>query len=193
MRRSNERGQETRRWVPITLVNVVVTGSTRCSLDLHNLSKKLMNAEYFPKKFAALKLCRTRPFAKALVFRSGKIVCVGATSIERAYDSLNWFVDRIRTVEGEHVQVYEKTIQNMVATSSLKDPSKSVNLQRVFDNCPQHCQFEPQVFFNPPRYTHTHTHIYKPLLRYVCVCVCVCSVNCSQDCRSDRIWRNSQY
>lgn len=137
--------EEKRKWKPITLVNVVVTGSTRCDLDLHNLSKNLMNAEYFPRKFAALKLCRTHPFAKALVFRSGKIVCVGATSIERAFESLKWFVDQIRSVQGNHIYVYEKTIQNMVASTSLKDSSKSVNLQRVFDNCPQNCQFEPEL------------------------------------------------
>lgn len=137
--------EEKRKWNPITLVNVVVTGSTQCDLDLHKLSKILMNAEYFPRKFAALKLCRTTPFAKALVFRSGKIVCVGATSIERAFESLKWFVEQIKSVQGQHVRIYEKTIQNMVASTSLKDSSKSVNLQRVFDNCPQNCQYEPEL------------------------------------------------
>jgi len=135
-----------RKWNSIMLVNVVVTGSTRCALDLHNLSKKLLNAEYFPKKFAALKLCRTHPFAKALVFRSGKIVCVGATSIERAFDSLDWFVEQIKSIQGSTIQVYEKTVQNMVASTSLKDDSISVNLQKVFDNCPSYCQFEPELF-----------------------------------------------
>lgn len=132
-----------RKWKPITLVNVVVTGATECSLDLHKLSKNLLNAEYFPKKFAALKLCRTNPFAKALVFRSGKIVCVGATSIERAFESLEWFGERIRSIEGDHIKIHDKTIQNMVASTSLKDDSISVNLQKVFDNCPQNIQFEP--------------------------------------------------
>ena len=137
--------EEKRKWNPITLVNVVVTGSTRCDLDLHKLSKNLMNAEYFPRKFAALKLCRTHPFAKALVFRSGKIVCVGATSIERAFESLEWFIMKIRSVQGTHVKIYEKTIQNMVASTSLKDSSKSVNLEQVFKNCPQNCQYEPEL------------------------------------------------
>jgi transcription initiation factor TFIID TATA-box-binding protein len=135
--------EDKRKWKGITLVNVVVTGSTECSLDLHKLSKNLLNAEYFPKKFAALKLCRTDPFAKALVFRSGKIVCVGATSIERAIESLEWFAERIRSIEGEHITIHEKTIQNMVASTSLKDDKVSVNLQKVFDNCPQNIQFEP--------------------------------------------------
>jgi len=31
----------------------------------------------------------------------------------------------------------------MVASTSLKDDSISVNLQKVFDNCPQNIQFEP--------------------------------------------------
>jgi transcription initiation factor TFIID TATA-box-binding protein len=135
--------KDKRRWKPIELVNVVVTGSTQCSLDLHKLSKNLLNAEYFPKKFAALKLCRTNPFAKALVFRSGKIVCVGATSIERAIESLEWFAERIKSVEGNHISIHEQTIQNMVASTSLLDDKVSVNLQKVFDNCPENVQFEP--------------------------------------------------
>lgn len=139
----NKAAEDKRKWHPITLVNVVVTGSTECSLDLHKLSKNLLNAEYFPKKFAALKLCRSDPFAKALVFRSGKIVCVGATSIDRANDSLEWFGERIRSIEGDHITIHDKTIQNMVASTSLLDDKVSVNLQRVFDNCPRNIQFEP--------------------------------------------------
>ena len=138
-----------RKWKPITLVNVVVTGSTKCALDLHHLSRNLLNAEYFPKKFAALKLCRTNPFAKALVFRSGKIVCVGTTSIERAYESLEWFTERIRSIEGNHVTIHDQTIQNMVATTGLINDKESVNLQKVFDNCPQKIQYEPYVFLPP--------------------------------------------
>ena len=138
--------QKNKKWKPITLVNVVVTGSTQCQLDLHKLSKNLLNAEYFPKKFAALKLCRSNPFAKALVFRSGKIVCVGSTSIERAFASLDWFVGRIRSVQGEHVTIYERKVQNMVATTGLIDESKSVNLQKIFDNCPDKVQYEPELF-----------------------------------------------
>ena len=135
--------KDKRRWKAIELVNVVCTGSTQCSLDLHKLSKNLLNAEYFPRKFAALKLCRTNPFAKALVFRSGKIVCVGSTSIERAYDSLEWFAERIRSVEGSHVTIHNRKIQNMVASTRLKDESVSVNLQQIFDNCPDKVQYEP--------------------------------------------------
>jgi len=137
--------EEKRKWKAATLVNVVVTGSTQCTLDLHKLSKKLMNAEYFPRKFAALKLCRSDPFAKALVFRSGKIVCVGAISIEKAFESLEWFVEQIRTVLGDQIRVHQGTIQNMVASTSLKDESKSVNLQKVFDNCPENIQYEPEL------------------------------------------------
>ena len=135
--------KEKHKWEPITLVNVVVTGSTHCTLDLHNLSEKLLNAEYFPRKFAALKLCRTNPFAKALVFRSGKIVCVGATSIEQAYNSLEWFVERIKSVEGNHVVLHDQKVQNMVASTKLKDETQSVNLQRIYNNCPALIQYEP--------------------------------------------------
>jgi len=126
-----------RKWEPITLVNVVVTGTTNCDLDLHKLSKHLFNAEYFPKKFAALKLCRTDPFSKALVFRSGKIVCVGAVSIEHAFNSLNWFVERIKQIQGDDVELKDRGVQNLVAFTKFKNEKKKfLKKKKIFDNCP---------------------------------------------------------
>ena len=168
--------EDKRKWNPITLVNVVATGSTNCSLDLHKLSKQLLNAEYFPRKFAALKLCRSDPFAKALVFRSGKIVCVGATSIDRAFESLEWFAERIRSIEGPHITIHDRKIQNMVASTSLLDDKLSVNLQKVFDNCPKNIQYEPYVIWS------TILRARRELLTFVYY-----SGNCSRDCPFDRI------
>ena len=132
-----------KKWTKLQLVNVVITASVGSVLDLHKLSVSLKNAEYFPRKFAALKLCRSNPFAKALVFRSGKIVCVGATTCELAHDSLNYFAEQIRTIEGEKIVLRERKIQNMVASTRLKDESACVNLIRLFENCPKNCQYEP--------------------------------------------------
>ena len=137
--------EEKRMWKKIMLVNVVVTGTTNCDLHLNKLSKTLLNAEFFPKKFAALKLCRTHPFSKALIFRSGKIVCVGSTTIDGAFDSLNWFIEQINSVQDEKVFLIEKKVQNMVSCTQLKNETKSVNLQIVFDNTPGHVQYEPEL------------------------------------------------
>ena len=126
------------------LVNVVVTADTSCKLDLQKLSKTLLNSEYFPRKFAALKLCQTSPyFSKALVFGSGKIVCVGATSIERAFDALKWFVTQIDSILHLGIEITNKKVQNLVATTSLIDPTQSVNLNKVFQKCTKFIQYEP--------------------------------------------------
>ena len=133
-----------KKWRPIELVNVVVTGETNYALDLDRLSNNLWNSEYFPKKFAALKLCRASPFAKALVFRSGKIVCVGAVTIEFAIDSLDWFIQQIQSVLGEIIQLESKKVQNLVGSTSLFDSTVSVNLSKLFQNCSGNCQYEPE-------------------------------------------------
>ena len=98
-------------WEDITLVNVIVTGrSTKC-FDLERLSLVLLNTEYNSQKFAALKMLRQHPFCKALVFRSGRIVVVGSSTIEEAYCNLKWFEDRIKSVIGNVFQV-KKELQN---------------------------------------------------------------------------------
>ena len=132
-------------WEPLTLVNVVVTGTATTTFDLNMLSKNIFNCEYFPKKFAAMKMVRSNPFSKALVFRSGKFVCVGASSIEGAFDSLNWFAEQVRKVMNSDFTLHETKVQNMVASTKMFDETKSVRLSTVFDTAPDHAQYEPQV------------------------------------------------
>jgi len=136
-------------WEPLDLVNVIVTGSIesddyRNKLNLPRLSESLLNSEYYPKSFAALKLCRVAPFAKALVFRSGKMVVVGSISIEQANDNLRYFEKQIQSVAGSSYVVNEVTVQNMVASSRLKNPETKINLLAFVKSLKRWSQFEPE-------------------------------------------------
>eukprot|EP00877_Chromochloris_zofingiensis_P006154 jgi/Chrzof1/1792/Cz10g21090.t1 len=62
------------------LQNVVATVNLGCSLDLKTIALHARNAEYNPKRFAAVIMRIREPKTTALIFASGKMVCTGAKS-----------------------------------------------------------------------------------------------------------------
>jgi len=63
-----------------TLQNIVSTVNLNCTLDLKKIVLSARNAEYNPKRFAAVIIRLRDPKTTALVFQSGKMVCTGAKS-----------------------------------------------------------------------------------------------------------------
>lgn len=51
-----------------------------CKLDLKKIALHARNAEYNPKRFAAVIMRIREPRTTALIFSSGKMVCTGAKS-----------------------------------------------------------------------------------------------------------------
>jgi transcription initiation factor TFIID TATA-box-binding protein len=49
-----------------------------CKLDLKKIALKARNAEYNPRRFAAVIIRIRDPKTTALIFASGKMVCTGA-------------------------------------------------------------------------------------------------------------------
>ena len=62
--------------------NIVSTVSLGCKLDLKKIALHARNAEYNPKRFAAVIMRIREPRTTALIFGSGKMVCTGAKSEE---------------------------------------------------------------------------------------------------------------
>ncbi|KAG2548936.1 hypothetical protein PVAP13_9KG538500 [Panicum virgatum] len=64
--------------------NIVSTVNLDCQLDLKMIALQARNAEYNPKRFAAVIMRIREPKTTALVFASGKMVCTGAKSEEHS-------------------------------------------------------------------------------------------------------------
>lgn len=62
------------------LQNIVSTVNLGCKLDLKRIALHARNAEYNPKRFAAVIMRIREPRTTALIFSSGKMVCTGAKS-----------------------------------------------------------------------------------------------------------------
>ena len=146
-------------WSDPIMVNVVITGRLRrphsesdedevldaggVTFDLAALAPQLMNVEYHPAKFAALKVARLDPFSKGLFFRSGKLVCVGNVSVALARESIQWFADTLMALVDEPLLLDSIVVQNIVATSHL---GGNVPLVRFAKRWNRHAQYEPELF-----------------------------------------------
>ena len=127
--------------VPI-LQNVVATVNLNCKLDLKSIALHARNAEYNPKKFAAVIMRIREPKTTALIFASGKMVVTGAKS-EKASRIASQRYSKIIQKLGFSVYFDSFTVQNIVSSCDLKFPIKLEGLAYAHSN---YCSYEPELF-----------------------------------------------
>ncbi|KAL2501523.1 TATA-box-binding protein [Forsythia ovata] len=64
--------------------NIVSTVNLDCKLDLQAIAQKARNSEYNPKRFAVVMMRIKEPKTTALIFASGKMVCIGAKTKQQS-------------------------------------------------------------------------------------------------------------
>lgn len=72
------------KFVSVAFRNIVCTVNLEIRLDLRRIARSARNAEYNPKRFAAVIMRIREPRTTALIFSSGKMVCTGAKSENEA-------------------------------------------------------------------------------------------------------------
>lgn len=127
--------------VPI-LQNVVATVNLNCKLDLRSIALRARNAEYNPKRFAAVIMRIRDPKTTALIFASGKMVVTGAKS-EKASRMASQRYAKIINKLGFNAQFTEFKIQNIVSSCDLKFCIKLEGLAYAHSNF---CSYEPELF-----------------------------------------------
>lgn len=127
--------------VPI-LQNVVATVNLNCKLDLRSIALHARNAEYNPKRFAAVIMRIRDPKTTALIFASGKMVVTGAKS-EKASKIASQRYAKIINKLGFNAQFTEFKIQNIVSSCDLRFCIKLEGLAYAHSNF---CSYEPELF-----------------------------------------------
>lgn len=125
------------------LQNIVSTVNLRCVLDLRDIALQARNAEYNPKRFAAVIMRIKEPKTTALIFASGKMVCTGARSEEDSKKAARQYAKIINKL-GYSVRFTEFTIQNIVGSCDVRFPIRLEGLA-ASDNS-KFCSYEPEMF-----------------------------------------------
>lgn len=99
-------------------------------LPLSFLAKHMVNTEYRPSRFSALVIRIRKPVrAVALVFSTGKIVCVGTKSVEDAYRAIKRFAEMIIST----AKLSESILAGSMSTFAIKNAVGSCTLGRRID------------------------------------------------------------
>lgn len=125
-----------------TLQNVVATVNLNCKLDLKEIALHARNAEYNPKRFAAVIMRIREPKTTALIFASGKMVCTGAKSESDSRLAARKYA-RIVQKLGFQATFKEFKIQNIVGSCDVKFP---IRLEGINYQHGLFCSYEPELF-----------------------------------------------
>jgi len=124
------------------LQNIVSTLNLKCELDLREIALRARNAEYNPKRFAAVIMRIREPKTTALIFASGKMVCTGARNEDDSRKASRQYAKIIRKL-GFNVKFSEFKIQNIVGSCDVKFP---IRLEGLASEHSPFCNYEPEMF-----------------------------------------------
>jgi transcription initiation factor TFIID TATA-box-binding protein len=125
-----------------TLQNVVATVNLNCKLDLKNIALRARNAEYNPKRFAAVIMRIREPKTTALIFASGKMVITGAKSEKSSRMAAQRYAKIIHKL-GFNATFDDFKIQNIVSSCDTKF---SIRLEGLAYEHSNYCSYEPELF-----------------------------------------------
>ncbi|MFH0949423.1 MAG: TATA-box-binding protein [Candidatus Aenigmatarchaeota archaeon] len=127
----------------IKIENVVSSTDIKKIISLDKLLTVLEASEYEPEQFPGLVYRLDEPRVATLIFRSGKIICVGARSIAAARIALKKTVRNIKKIG---IRINENNIrvkiENIVVSINLE---KDLNLDQLAFQL-EDSEYEPEQF-----------------------------------------------
>jgi transcription initiation factor TFIID TATA-box-binding protein len=128
----------------VEIVNVVASTGIGQEINLKQATLALDGADYDPKRFPGLVYRTKEPKTAALIFRSGKIVCTGAKSINDVYKGLEKVFQSLRNIGIDVKGTPEIKVQNIVASADLHSV---LNLNAVATGLGlENIEYEPEQF-----------------------------------------------
>ncbi|GAB5588939.1 TATA-binding protein (TBP) [Umbelopsis nana] len=125
-----------------TLQNIVATVNLDCRLDLKTIALHARNAEYNPKRFAAVIMRIRDPKTTALIFASGKMVVTGAKSEDDSKLASRKYARIIQKL-GFPAKFTDFKIQNIVGSCDVKFP---IRLEGLAYSHGHFSSYEPELF-----------------------------------------------
>ncbi|KAF1986254.1 TBP-domain-containing protein [Aulographum hederae CBS 113979] len=125
-----------------TLQNIVATVNLDCRLDLKTIALHARNAEYNPKRFAAVIMRIRDPKTTALIFASGKMVVTGAKSEDDSKLAARKYARIIQKL-GFNAKFTDFKIQNIVGSADIRFP---IRLEGLASRHHNFSSYEPELF-----------------------------------------------
>jgi transcription initiation factor TFIID TATA-box-binding protein len=128
----------------IEIQNVVASTAIGQELELEQLAMDLEGTDYNPEQFPGLVFRQTDPQSAVLIFRSGKLVCTGAQTVNAVEASFQTVFDDFQNlgipIDGDP----EITVQNIVMSGDL---GTTLNLNAIAIGLGlETVEYEPEQF-----------------------------------------------
>uniref|UniRef100_A0A3B4GGL8 TATA-box binding protein n=1 Tax=Pundamilia nyererei TaxID=303518 RepID=A0A3B4GGL8_9CICH len=127
---------------PLTPMTPITKEIPAHILNQITIALRARNAEYNPKRFAAVIMRIREPRTTALIFSSGKMVCTGAKSEEQSRLAARKYARVVQKL-GFPAKFLDFKIQNMVGSCDVKFP---IRLEGLVLTHQQFSSYEPELF-----------------------------------------------
>jgi transcription initiation factor TFIID TATA-box-binding protein len=128
----------------LEIQNVVASSAIGQEIDLEALATDLEGVDFDPENFPGLIYRIEEPHATALIFRSGKLVCTGADSVDGVHEAL---ASTFETLGNLGLSVDDDpaiTVQNIVVSGDL---GENLNLNAIAIGLGlESIEYEPEQF-----------------------------------------------
>ena len=133
--------------------NIVSTANLGCTLKLREIALQAKNAEYNPKRFSAVIMKIKEPRTTALIFSSGKIVCLGAKTEEESKKACRKFAKIIKSL-GYPVIFKEFKFQNIVGSAYVQNQLSLMKLYIYLlkNSFTKNKTYKKLVFYEPEQF-----------------------------------------
>ena len=131
---------------PTEIANVVVGADFECELDLLRIAvdMDIGEVDYDADNFPGVIVRLTEPSATVLVFRSGKVVCTGAETVENAREAIRVVADHLLDLGAEVADEPSTHVENIVMNGDL---GTSLNLAAIAIGLGlESVEYEPEQF-----------------------------------------------
>lgn len=127
----------------LEIVNVVASSALGREIDLESVVLDLSGADFDPERFPGIIYRPEAAQATCLIFRSGKITCSGAGSIEATHATIHATLDTLREL-GIEAETPTVDIQNVVLSGDL---GGALHLEAVAIGLGlENVEYEPEQF-----------------------------------------------
>ena len=127
----------------LEIQNVVASTGISQEIDLRSVAMDLRGADFDPDQFPGLIYRPEDAAATCLIFRSGKMTCTGAGSIEEIHETIHAAVDALQDL-GIQAESPDVTVQNIVSGADLGEP---LNLNAIAIGLGlEDVEYEPEQF-----------------------------------------------
>lgn len=128
----------------IRVENVVASTGIDQELDLQQVSGDLDVGDFDPDNFPGLVYRMEDPKGASLIFRSGKIVCTGANSVDNVREAIRNTIEALSNLGIRVSESPDVEIQNIVSSADL---GQTLNLNAIAVGLGlENIEYEPEQF-----------------------------------------------